>query len=90
MADADPLIHLAAVPLDQLPRGRPARVVGVQGDLASDAITQRLYEMGFEDGALVELTHVGPFGGDPLAVKIGAMTVALRRAEAARVLVQHG
>jgi ferrous iron transport protein A len=90
MADADYPLHLATVPLDQLPRGTVGRVVSVGGDLASDAITQRLYEMGFEPGISVELTHTGPLGGDPLAVKVGAMTVALRKAEAARIVVQHG
>ncbi len=77
----------SAVPLDQLPRGRITQVVAVTGDLASDPIARRLYELGFEEGVAVELTHVGPLGGDPIAVKVGAMTVALRRREAARVLV---
>lgn len=78
------------IPLNQLRRGQEAVVVTVLGDLAHDAITQRLYEMGFEPGINVELTHVGPFGGDPLAVKVGTMTVALRKAEAAQIVVQHG
>ncbi len=75
------------MPLNQLPRGVAAQVVAVTGDLASDAITQRLYELGFEAHSRVKITHVGPVGGDPIAVQVGTMTVALRRAEAARILV---
>jgi ferrous iron transport protein A len=84
MARTDPS---PALPLDRLPRGQVGQVVAVTGDLASDPIARRLYELGFEEGMTVETTHVGPLGGDPIAVKVGAMTVALRRAEAARVLV---
>jgi ferrous iron transport protein A len=90
MADADLHTSMTGLTLDGLQRGIPTKVEAVLGDLASDAITQRLYEMGFEPGALVEITHVGPLGGDPLVVKVGAMSVALRRAEAARVRVRRG
>jgi ferrous iron transport protein A len=92
MAEADSQIRATTLTLDRLPLRALAQVVGVTGDVASDAITQRLYEMGFESLANVEITHVGPLGGDPLVVKIGSMSVALRRAEAARVMVTplHG
>lgn len=42
----------------------------------------RLREMGFEEGLDVEILHQNPFGKDPIAVRIGSMTIALRRAEA--------
>jgi ferrous iron transport protein A len=79
----------SALPLDQLPRGQASQIVAVTGDLTHDPIARRLYELGFEEGMSVTVTHVGPLGGNPIAVKIGAMTVALRRAEAARVQVSR-
>jgi len=42
----------------------------------------RLREMGFAEGATIELLHQSFFGRDPIAVRVGAMTVALRRREA--------
>ena len=35
----------------------------------------------------VEPLHLGPFGRDPLAVRVGRMTVAIRRAHARAVRV---
>ncbi|MDD4616325.1 MAG: FeoA family protein [Alphaproteobacteria bacterium] len=42
----------------------------------------RLMEMGFTEGAEVEIKHEGFWGRDPIAVKVNNMTVALRRREA--------
>jgi ferrous iron transport protein A len=50
-----------------------------------DATSLRLLELGFDEGIEVELLHTGPFGGNPLAVRVGNATVALRRTEADRV-----
>lgn len=47
----------------------------------------RLRDMGFAEGLTVEILHQNPFGADPIAVQIDSMTVALRRREAALVLV---
>jgi ferrous iron transport protein A len=47
---------------------------------------RRLLEMGFVEGAKVEILHEGPFGRDPLAVRVDDLTVALRRREADVVL----
>lgn len=51
---------------------------------------RRLLEMGFVEGARVEILHEGPFGRDPLAVRVDDLTVALRRREADVVLVSEG
>ena len=51
---------------------------------------RRLLEMGFVEGAKVEILHEGPFGRDPLAVRVDDITVALRRREADVVLVAEG
>lgn len=59
------------------------------GDLPSDEMERRLLEMGFVEGARVELLHLGPFGGDPIAVKLDDMRVALRRRDARGVFVRR-
>ena len=46
-----------------------------------------LLEIGFVEGARVEVLHEGPFGRDPIAVRVDDMRVALRRREANAVLI---
>ena len=58
------------------------------GGLAPSELERRLLEIGFVEGARFELVHEGLFGRDPIAVKLEDMTVALRRREAASVLVR--
>jgi len=55
----------------------------------ADDLEDRLLEIGFEEGLSVELLHKGPIGGDPLAVKIGPMTVALRKMEAEAIILEE-
>lgn len=44
----------------------------------------RLRALGLDEGAKVAVAHRGVFGGsDPIAVTVGRMTVAVRRAHAA-------
>ena len=47
-----------------------------------------MLEAGFVEGARVTLLHEGPLGGDPIAVRLDDMRVAIRRREAHGVLVQ--
>ena len=51
-------------------------------------LERRLLELGFVEGAKVELLHQGLFGGDPIAMKVDDMRVALRRREAASLLIR--
>lgn len=51
-------------------------------DAETASIIDRLREMGFSEDLDVEVLHQNPFGKDPIAVKVGSMTLALRRAEA--------
>lgn len=51
-------------------------------------LERRLLELGLVEGARIELLHQGLFGGDPIAVKVDEMRVALRRREASRLLVR--
>ncbi len=48
-----------------------------------------LAEIGFLPGESTQVVALGPFGGDPLVVRIADSTFALRRAEAACVYVER-
>ncbi len=78
-------------------RGFAGRIVGLRFDdtLAAGAVPtaeleRRLLEMGFVEGARVEILHEGLIGRDPIAVRLDDMRVALRRREARCVLVEAG
>lgn len=60
--------------------------IGENGD--DDEIPQRLREMGFVENAAFEVLHDGPFGGNPMAVRVEQMILALRRSEADLILVE--
>jgi ferrous iron transport protein A len=51
-------------------------------------LERRLLELGFVEGARIELLHEGLFGRDPIALKVDDMRVALRRHEAASLVVR--
>ena len=51
-------------------------------------LERRLLELGFVEGARIELLHEGLFGHDPIAMKVDDMRVALRRHEAASITIQ--
>ncbi len=61
---------------------------GSAGDLPAAEMERRLLEMGFVEGAWVEILHEGLFGADPIAVKLDDMRVALRRRDARGVMVR--
>jgi ferrous iron transport protein A len=83
-----------SVTLDQLAIGQSALVSDVLADLSASAkdntessfdLVRRLKELGFVHGESVKILHRGYFGGEPLAVRIGQSTFALRRFEAALI-----
>ena len=51
-------------------------------------LERRLLELGFVEGARVQLIHQGVVRRDPIALRVDDMTVALRRREAASLTVQ--
>ena len=55
--------------------------------LSSNELESRLIELGFVEGAKVEVLHEGIVGRDPIAVRIENVTVAVRRREAMAVIV---
>ena len=74
--------------LDQLPLNRPARVAAIAWGEMADGAARRLRELGFDEGVTVEALHAAPFGKDPIACRVGRMTVALRRAQAQAIMVE--
>lgn len=54
-----------------------------------DPISARLRDLGFVPGEPLRVTAKGPFGGNPLLIAIGTTRFALRRTEAARVIVRR-
>ena len=80
------------LPLGHAPRGFRGRIDVVQvsdetSGLPAPELETRLVELGFTEGALVEILHEGLFGRDPIAVRINDATVALRRREAMAIFV---
>ncbi len=73
--------------LDELPLRAPARISAIDWAALAPREGQRLRELGFDEGVAVEALHRGPFGRDPIACRIGRMTVAIRRAHAAAISV---
>ncbi len=55
--------------------------------LTAEELERRLLELGFVEGAAIEVLHQGLFGRDPMAVRLDDMRVALRRHEAASIEV---
>ncbi len=64
------------------------RVSAKAGDLSAGELERRLLEMGFVEGARVEILHEGFIGRDPICVRLDDMRVALRRGDARGVLVR--
>jgi ferrous iron transport protein A len=82
------LTNLKLLPLTELPQGVSA-IIQVVTPLRSDAmrsLARRLAEIGFLPGETVRvLRRVA--GGEPIAVRIGGSTFALRKHEAQCIMV---
>jgi ferrous iron transport protein A len=63
------------------------RTEGCDSILPPAELESRLIEMGFVEGASVEILHEGIFGKDPIAVRVDNATVAIRRREAMAIMV---
>ena len=60
---------------------------GLNSSLPARELESRLIELGFVEGARVEVLHEGIVGRDPIAVRVDNITVAVRRREAMAVIV---
>jgi len=65
----------------------PETMAGVP-EAEREELERRLLEIGFVEGARIEVLHEGFIGRDPIAVRLDDMRVALRRREAQGVLVR--
>jgi ferrous iron transport protein A len=74
-----------------LPPRQPAYVDQIDWNALSSMEGQRLREFGLCEGASVEVLHRGGLlGNGPVAIRIGRMTIAMRRAHAAAIVVRTG
>jgi ferrous iron transport protein A len=82
----------AAISLDELPNHQWATVLDVlrPTDEEGRELVLRLTEIGFVPGEAVRVVAVGVPGREPLAVRLGHTTFALRRHEAALIRVTPG
>ena len=55
--------------------------------LSDDELESRLIELGFVEGAMVHVLHEGIIGGDPIAIRVENVTIAVRRREAMAIIV---
>ena len=85
---------MPSVSLGSLRKGARGVVTDVRddaqslGDEAHSTVSRRLLELGFIPGEAIEVVaEIWP-GGDPIAVRLGNTTFALRRREATAVMVQ--
>jgi Fe2+ transport system protein FeoA len=53
----------------------------------TDGISQRLSELGFTAGQVVRVVRMAPLG-DPMQIRIRGFDLAVRRAEARRVVIE--
>jgi ferrous iron transport protein A len=82
------------VSLATLRKGARGVVVDVRddaqslGDESQSTVSRRLLELGFVPGEAFEIVEEIWPGGDPMAVRLGNTTFALRRREANAVIVE--
>ena len=79
--------HPDVTSLDRLTVGTKARVQSVDWAELDEGEACRLRHFGFDEGVTVEPLHLGPFGRDPIAIRVGRMTVAIRRKHAGAISV---
>lgn len=76
----------SCVPMGQLSRGQRGVIAGF-ADQTDMAVSRRLFDLGFAEGAQVELVRRAPLR-DPLMFRIGSAQMLLRTEEANRILVR--
>jgi ferrous iron transport protein A len=80
------------IPLGKAERGYSGVIDHLAPEVAGSALSateleRRLLELGFVEGAKVEVLHEGILGRDPIAVRVENVTIAVRRREAMAVIV---
>ena len=91
-----PIAEGTATRLGAMCRGARGVIVGIAVRpgrahvIDAHELERRLLEMGFVEGAHVEVLHEGPIGRDPIAVRLDDTRVALRRGDADAIIVAAG
>lgn len=75
-----------SVGMNTLTKGKRARVSGF--GVGDEKLIAKLREIGFAEGDEVELLAKGWLGGAPLSFRLNRTVIALRKGEAAMVLVE--
>ena len=85
-------VATTAISLDQLPTAQWATVLDMPlpREAEDRELVLRLTEIGFVPGEAVRIVATGPSGREPLAVRLGHTTFALRRHEASFIRVAPG
>jgi ferrous iron transport protein A len=76
-----------SVGMNTLAKGAVARVTGFGA--GNESLVAKLREIGFAEGDEVEMLAKGWLGGAPLSFRLNRTVIALRKAEAAMVLVEQ-
>lgn len=80
---------MRSMTMDGLGIGVAARITAVDWAALAPDEAKRLQALGFDEGAEVSVAHKGVLAGsDPIALRIGSMTVALRRSHARAIQVE--
>lgn len=75
--------------LDGFDSGRTARIIYVDWSALAEDEGKRLKALGVDEGAEIAIVHRGIFGTrDPIAMRIGNMTIAIRRTHASAIEVE--
>jgi len=75
--------------LDQLPNGQRATIAAIDWTQMPEAEGRRLRALGIDAGGAVRIRYRGIcFGRDPIAIEIGRMTIAIRRAHARAIRIE--
>lgn len=69
----------------ELERGVVARISAI--DSENEGLAAKLRELGLAEGDEIELWARGPFGGEPIAIRLNRTIIALRHEEAAAILL---
>ena len=90
---APPEDLLQLIPLSGMRPGMRGRIAEIRipangsFGVAPEELERRLVEIGFTEGALIEVLHEGLIGRDPIVALVDGTRIALRRREAQVILI---
>jgi ferrous iron transport protein A len=75
--------------IDGLAVGVAARIIAVDWSALAIDEAKRLQALGFDEGVELSIAHRGVMAGrDPIALRVGNMTIAIRRSHARAIAVE--